>query len=444
MQFGTDGVRGVANAELTVEFATALGRAAARVLGGTRLLIGRDTRRSGTMLEAALAAGACAEGVDVELLGVVPTPAVAILSALDGHPSAMISASHNPFADNGIKLFAPGGFKLSDAVQHELEAEVARLRSTPAPHDVPTGARVGAIHHVEGSATARYEATVLDALEGRNLDGLVVVLDCANGSNSDVAPEVFRRAGAQVTVIGDRPNGININEATGSTHPERLQAEVVRLGADVGFAYDGDADRVLAVDASGALVDGDHLIAVCARDLNERGRLTKSTVVVTVMSNLGFRQGMQRAGIEVLETQVGDRYVFEEIERAGLSLGGEQSGHLIFRDIVTTGDGLLSSLIVADVMRRSERTLAELAGEAMQRIPQVLRNVRLSRRPSDLNERIAPAIDAAQAELGDAGRVLIRPSGTEPLVRVMVEAPTSEAADRIAGDLCRAIEAAAD
>ena len=297
MQFGTDGVRGVANAELTVEFATALGRAAARVLGGTRLLIGRDTRRSGTMLEAALAAGACAEGVDVELLGVVPTPAVAILSALDGHPSAMISASHNPFADNGIKLFAPGGFKLSDAVQHELEAEVARLRSTPAPHDVPTGARVGAIHHVEGSATARYEATVLDALEGRNLDGLVVVLDCANGSNSDVAPEVFRRAGAQVTVIGDRPNGININEATGSTHPERLQAEVVRLGADVGFAYDGDADRVLAVDASGALVDGDHLIAVCARDLNERGRLTKSTVVVTVMSNLGFRQGMQRAGI---------------------------------------------------------------------------------------------------------------------------------------------------
>lgn len=443
MQFGTDGVRGLANAELTVEFATALGRAAARVLGGSRLLIGRDTRRSGTMLEAALAAGACAEGVDVELLGVVPTPAVAILSALDGHPAAMISASHNPFADNGIKLFAPGGFKLSDAVQHELSADVARLRSGSTTADVPTGERVGVIHHVEGSATARYEATVLDALEGRRLDGLVVVLDCANGSNSDVAPEVFRRAGALVTVIGDRPNGVNINEATGSTHPELLQAEVVRLGAHVGFAYDGDADRVLAVDASGALIDGDHLIAVCARDLNERGRLTNSTVVVTVMSNLGFRQGMERAGIEVLETQVGDRYVFEEIERGGLSLGGEQSGHLIFRDIVTTGDGLLSSLIVADVMGRTSRTLADLAGEAMQRIPQVLRNVRLTHRPADLNERIAAAIAMAESELGDDGRVLIRPSGTEPLVRVMVEAPTREAAERIAGDLCGAIEIAA-
>lgn len=439
MRFGTDGIRGVANTEVTVEFALTLGRAAARVLGGEKFLIGRDTRRSGPFLEAALAAGMCAEGVDVELLGVVPTPAVAVLSALDGRPAAMISASHNQFADNGIKLFAAGGTKLSDEIQSELEAEMERIRTLGPAVDALSGADVGTIGHVEGSATSRYEASVIDALEGRSLDGLHVVLDCANGSNSDVAPEVFRRAGASVTVIGDRPNGLNINEDCGSTHPGQLQSTVAEVGADLGFAFDGDADRVLAVDAGGALIDGDQLIAVCARDLMDRGRLRHGAVVVTVMSNLGFHTGMDNAGIEVVETQVGDRYVLEALDQHDLSLGGEQSGHLIFRDLTTTGDGLLSAVLVADLVRRKQRGLGELADESMRRLPQVLQNVRLAHRPDDLLDLIAVQVRDAEAELAGTGRVLIRSSGTEPVVRVMVEAPDGGVARRLAGSLCEAI-----
>jgi len=443
MRFGTDGVRGVANSELTVEFAVSLGRAAARVLGGEKFLIGRDTRRSGTMLEAALAAGICAEGLSVEMLGVLPTPAVATLSALDGHPAAMISASHNPFADNGIKLFAAGGRKLSDAVQRRLEAEIERLASAGAGGDAPTGPGVGVISHVEGSATARYEASVLDALEGRTLDGLSVALDCANGANTDLAAEVFARAGATVSVMGDRPNGVNINDGCGSTHPEGLQAAVVGSGADLGFAFDGDADRVLAVDARGELVDGDQLIAVCAIDLRARGLLRGDAVVVTVMSNLGFRTGMAAAGIEVVETAVGDRYVLEALDEGNFSLGGEQSGHLIFSDLTTTGDGLLSALIVADIVKRSGRALADLTADAMQRLPQVLQNVRLTDRPADLLDRIAPEVAAVEAELGDTGRLLIRPSGTEPLIRVMIEAPDPDLAQRLTTSVCDALVAAA-
>ncbi len=434
MRFGTDGVRGVANAELTPEFTLALGRAAARVLGTGRFLIGRDTRRSGPFIEAALAAGICAEGVDVELLGVLPTPAVAWVSALDHTPAAMISASHNPFGDNGIKLFAAGGLKLADDAQAEVEAEIARVTSG-ASGDVPTGAAVGVIRHVEGRSTERYEAAVLATLEGRRLDGLRVVLDCAHGAASVVAADVFTRAGGDITLIHAEPDGININEDSGSTDPAVLATKVVETGADVGFAFDGDADRVLAVDASGRLIDGDQLIAIAAIDLKARELLRGNTVVVTVMSNLGFRIGMQRAGIDVIDTQVGDRYVLEALDLGRFSLGGEQSGHLIFRDRVTTGDGLLSAVTIADVMVRHGRPLAELADDAMTRLPQVLRNVELRARPHDMVERLAPDIAAVEAELGTAGRVLVRPSGTEPLVRVMVEATDATVAATLADRL---------
>jgi phosphoglucosamine mutase len=443
MRFGTDGVRGVANAELTPEFALSLGRAAARVLGGDHFLIGRDTRRSGPMLEAALAAGLCAEGRTVELLGVLPTPAVACLSALDGVGAAVISGSHNPYADNGIKLFAPGGLKLRDEVQAAIEAELA-AGARKGGGDVPSGAAVGSISHVEGRATERYEESVIAALDGRRLDGLRVVLDCANGAASDVAPEVFRRTGASVTVIHAEPNGRNINDGCGSTHPDVVAAAVRESGADIGFAFDGDADRLLAVDRDGRLVDGDQLIAIAALDLRARGELRGDVVVVTVMTNLGFRQGMAAAGIEVVETAVGDRNVLEALDRHGASLGGEQSGHLIFRDRATTGDGLLSALVVADVVTRADRPIAALADAAMTRLPQVLRNVRLASTPTDLADRIAERVGQAEAQLGESGRVLIRPSGTEPMIRIMVEAPTEQAAVAIADDLVEAVESAAD
>jgi phosphoglucosamine mutase len=444
VRFGTDGVRGVANAELTAGFALSLGRAAARVVRGDRFLIGRDTRRSGPMLEAALAAGLCAEGCDVELLGVLPTPAVACLAALDGVAGAVISASHNPFGDNGIKLFAADGLKLSDDVQAAIEAELDTGLPAGSDGSVPVGAAVGTISHVEGRATERYEATVAASLEGRTLAGLRIVLDCANGAASDVAPEVFGRTGADVTVIHAAPDGSNINERCGSTHPGDLSVVVTERGADLGFAFDGDADRVMAVDHRGRVIDGDQLIGVAAIDLRARGLLRGDKVVATVMSNLGFRQGMAAAGIEVVETAVGDRAVMEALDRHGASLGGEQSGHLIFRDRATTGDGLLSALITADVVARSGTSLADLADAAMTRLPQVLRNVRLASRPVDLAERIAASVSAAEARLGASGRVLIRPSGTEPVVRVMVEAPDEALAAQIGEELAAAVEHAAD
>jgi phosphoglucosamine mutase len=442
MRFGTDGVRGLANVELTPELATIIGRAAARVLGGPRFLIGRDPRRSGPMLEAALAAGVAAEGVDVELLGVLPTPAVARLSALDGMPSAMISASHNPAPDNGIKLFSAGGLKLGDDVQTRLEAEMDAVAAGRVGS--PTGAELGVVRHAERESTERYEAATVAAVEGRRLDGLAVVLDCANGAASTVAPDVFRRLGADVTVIHAAPDGLNINERCGSTHPGDLADAVVESGAAMGFAFDGDADRVLAIDRAGRLIDGDQLIALSALDLRRRGRLREDTVVVTVMANLGFRQGMTAAGIDVVETAVGDRYVLEALDQGGWSLGGEQSGHLIFRDLATTGDGLLSAVLVADVALRAGRGLGELADEAMTRLPQVLRNVRLAARPPDLLDRVAPAVERATAALGGSGRVLLRPSGTEPVVRVMVEAPELAEAERWAEELATAVAAAAE
>jgi len=435
MRFGTDGVRGVANTELTPEFSLLVGRAAARVLGGGRFIVGRDTRRSGTLIEAAISAGLCSEGCDVELIGILPTPAVAALSAHEACPAVMISASHNAYADNGIKLFAAGGAKLTDEVQERIEAEIDALRSGADIGDRPVGADVGTIKHRESSATEQYEKILLATMEDRTLAGLSVVLDCANGSNSVIAEEVMRRAGATVTVIHAEPDGININEACGSTHPESLRAAVLRHRADVGFAFDGDADRVLAVDRTGELIDGDQLIAVTAIDFRERGRLAGNQVVVTVMSNLGFRLGMTAAGIEVIETAVGDRYVLEALDRTGASLGGEQSGHIIFRDLVTTGDGLLSALVVADIVARRGVSLSELANAAMTRLPQVLHNVRMAERPNNILALVADEVARHESELGDTGRVLIRLSGTEPLVRVMVEAPDEQVAARIAAQL---------
>lgn len=451
LKFGTDGVRGVANSELTPELALALGRAAARVLGGERCAVGRDTRRSGPLLEAALAAGLASEGVDVTLLGVVPTPEVAWWSASEGAPAAMVSASHNPFPDNGIKLFAAGGRKLSDAVEQQIEGELQRLlgavvsSSTPGAGPeptVPTGAAVGAIRPA-GAAHSGYAAAVAASLDGRRLAGLRAVVDCAHGAASAVAPQVLADLGVDVDVVHAGPDGTNINAGCGSTHIDGLARTVVERGADLGVAFDGDADRVLLVDGAGEVVDGDQIIALCAIDRHERGVLTGDSVVVTVMTNLGFRQAMEKRGIHVVETAVGDRYVLEALEQRGLSLGGEQSGHVIFRDLATTGDGLLTAVQALDVVVRSGRPLGELVAASMTRLPQVLRSVRVAERDPAVVERLRPAIEAVEGRLGGQGRVLVRPSGTEPLVRVMVEAPTADEASAAVDELVAAVEALA-
>jgi phosphoglucosamine mutase len=410
------------------------------------------------MLEAALSAGLASEGAEVTVLGVVPTPEVAWWSADQRAPAAMVSASHNPFGDNGIKLFAPGGRKLTDAVEERLEAELARLTGidVPGTHaapaadardadrpEVPTGAGVGEIRPATGDH-AGYAAAVVASLEGRRLGGLTAVVDCANGAASVVAPRVLAGLGIDLHVLHDSPDGVNINDRCGSTHTEHLARTVVERGADLGIAFDGDADRVLLVDAAGEVVDGDQIIALCAIDRRARGVLTGDSVVVTVMSNLGFRLAMDRRGIKVVETRVGDRYVLEALESGGLSVGGEQSGHVIFPDVpglATTGDGLLTALQALDVVVRSGRTLAEVAAEAMTRLPQVLRNVRVADRAPAVVERLAGDIAAVEARLGAEGRVLVRPSGTEPLVRVMAEAPTAAAAQAAVDDLVRAAEA---
>jgi phosphoglucosamine mutase len=463
LRFGTDGVRGPAQ-ELTDPLVAALGRAAVAVLGPHRYVIGRDTRRSGPRLEAALADGLVAAGATVERLGVVPTPVVAHVSAAREVPGVVISASHNAYGDNGIKFFAPGGLKLSDAVEEALEAELDRLvadglvpvggHGDDQPDDVQTGHEQTDDHGFDAGAgpdpvarddLARYERAVVASVAGHDLAGLHVVIDCANGSAWSVAPEVLVRLGARVEVIHAEPDGRNINRACGSTHPQELQAAVVAAGAAVGLAFDGDADRVVAVDERGQLVDGDHLLALCALDLRSRGELTDEAVVVTVMTNLGFRLAMADAGIEVVETQVGDRYVLEALEARGLALGGEQSGHVIFRRLATTGDGLLTGVQLLSLVSRAARPLSELAREAMTRLPQVLTSVSVGRigAGSDAVAAIADDVAAVEARLGTQGRVLVRPSGTEPLVRVMVEAVDPAAAQAGADQLVAALEAQA-
>ena len=441
LEFGTDGIRGLANAELTPELVLALGRAAARVLGGP-FVVGRDTRRSGPMLQAAFSAGVASEGVAAVDLGVIPTPGVAFASAGRKAPGAVVSASHNPFPDNGVKLFAPGGRKLTDDEETTLEDEFARLAGSG--HDGrPTGAGVGTLE-ADPAALDAYAAHLVSSLEGRTLEDLAVVLDCGHGAASVVAPRVVAATGARVHVLGDRPDGTNVNQGCGSTDLTALRRAVVGHGADLGLAFDGDADRVLAVDGAGEVVDGDHLIALCALDLRARGRLRADTVVVTVMTNLGFRLALEAAGIAVHETPVGDRHVLEALDAHGWSLGGEQSGHLVFRELATTGDGVLTGLQLLDLVARSGRPLAELATGAMTRLPQVLRNVRLAvrRDAATVAEAVAPAVAAERERLGAGGRVLVRPSGTEPLVRVMVEAPTEAGAEESAARLAAEVERA--
>jgi phosphoglucosamine mutase len=442
-RFGTDGVRGVANEELTAELALALGRAAARILPAPSFVVGRDTRRSGPLLQAAFSAGLAAEGADVIDLGVLPTPGVAAVAERRGVPGAVISASHNPFGDNGIKLFSLLGTKLPTDVEGEIERELEGLLSDPdRPPRRPTGHGVGVITTDPHAATL-YAAHLVATMEGRRLEGLRVVLDCAHGAASEIAPEVLASLGARATVLHHMPDGANINDKCGSTDPTELAQAVVRQEADLGLAFDGDADRVIAVDHSGTVVDGDVLLALFALDLAGRDRLTGNTVAVTVMTNLGFRLAMERRGIGVLETDVGDRHVLAALDADGLSLGGEQSGHIIFRDRSTTGDGILTGIALADLMLRAGRSLAELAAGLVERVPQRLVNVPIPQpeRLADSTE-VWEAVVKAEAELGHEGRVLLRPSGTEPLVRVMVEARLEEQADAVAAQLAAVVEAA--
>ncbi len=442
MQFGTDGIRGVANAELGAELVLALGRAAARALPASCFLVGRDTRRSGPLLQAALSAGLASEGADVVDLGVLPTPGVAWHSAQRRVPAAVVSASHNLFTDNGVKLFAAGGLKLPDAAEEQIEAELERvLHGEPVAAPL-TGHGVGRLT-AEPDAAAGYVDHLAGVLEGRDLGQMRVVVDAANGAAFKVAPDILRRLGAEVHALSCEPDGANINDGCGSTHPEHLADEVVRTGAEVGLALDGDADRLLAVDHTGAITTGDELLALFAADLRDRGRLRGNAIVVTVMSNLGLRLAMDELGVAVRDTPVGDRYVLEALDGEGLVLGGEQSGHLVFRDLATTGDGVMTGLLLLDLVRRRGRPLAELARGAMQRLPQVLVNVAVPR-PA---ETVAlPAVQAevaeAEAELGARGRVVLRASGTEPLVRVMVEAPDEQTARTVAGRLSTAVERA--
>ncbi len=442
-RFGTDGIRGAANAELTPEVALALGRATVEVLGGDLVVIGADTRRSGPMLEGALVAGVCSAGSDVESLGVVPTPAVAWASADRRAPAAMISASHNPFADNGIKLFASGGRKLGDADQAAIEKRYLELLTDGAigPNHAPAPP--------EGVGARRASAGIdgwVDVVTGSvapgALAGLRLVVDCANGAAHAIGPEPYRRLGAEVVVIGDRPDGRNINAGFGSTATDALQAAVVAEGADAGLAFDGDADRLIAVDEAGRVVDGDRVLALLAADWSASGRLTGNTVVVTVMTNLGFHRAMAERGIEVVATRVGDRHVLEAIEAGGYALGGEQSGHVICRDLATTGDGILTGVQLLDVVARSGRTLSELAGTAMDRVPQVLQNVRLPGPVDDPVAAIAPSVAEVEAGLADDGRVLVRASGTEPLLRIMVEHVDADTASAACAGLVAAAERA--
>ena len=436
--FGTDGVRGLANGSLTAELALDLSVAAAHVLGEAgvfaghrpRAVVGRDPRLSGEFLEAAVVAGLASAGVDVLQVGVLPTPGVAYLAqSLDVDLGVMISASHNAMPDNGIKFLRRGGFKLEDDVEASIE------RRLQEPWSRPTGAAIGRVNRYY-QGMHQYVAHLVGALP-TGLEGLKVVVDCAHGAAYASAPAALRTAGAEVVAINAAPDGHNINDGCGSTHLEPLQAAVVEHGAHAGFGLDGDADRCLAVDAEGNVVDGDQILAILALTLRDRGRLAHDTVVATVMSNLGFVNAMESAGISVLQTKVGDRYVLEAMEQGGHTLGGEQSGHVILRDHATTGDGTLTALMVMSRMVETGQSLAGLAA-VMHRLPQVLVNVPdVDKARADADDDLKAAVAAAEEQLGSNGRVLLRPSGTEPLVRVMVEAETAEraqdVADRLAG-----------
>jgi phosphoglucosamine mutase len=437
--FGTDGIRGLANRDLTAELALNVSVAAAHILVENvkdhrpKAIVGSDSRASGEFLEAAVVAGLSSAGVDVYRVGVLPTPAIAYLVAQSGADlGVMLSASHNPMPDNGIKLFARGGGKLDDAIEDQIQARMSE------PWERPTGRGVGRVIEDKDAAN-RYIQYLLSTVT-QKLDGLKVVVDCANGAASFVSPEALRQAGAEVIAIANTPDGWNINDGVGSTHLDFLKAAVKENGADLGIAHDGDADRCLAVDADGNEVDGDQIIAILAAGLNARGELAKSTVVATVMSNLGFFKAMESAGIKVEVTSVGDRYVLEKMMSDDLALGGEQSGHVIYRKYANTGDGILTALALLQEIKRSNKSLKDAAA-IVQKFPQVLINVKdVAKEKLSSSEAIKNAVEKSESELAGAGRVLLRASGTEALVRVMVEASTDTLASSVAEDLAEIVK----
>jgi phosphoglucosamine mutase len=441
--FGTDGVRGLANGDLTPELALSVAVAAARVLVESDsshqplAIVGRDPRASGEMLEAAVVAGLTSAGANVVRVGVLPTPAVAYLvGQTNADLGVMLSASHNPMPDNGIKLFAAGGTKLPDDLEEKIEKAVEDGHGRSGR---PTGAGIGRVHDLLDGAEHYIKHLV--ASTPHRLEGIKVVVDCANGAASEVGPTAYEEAGAEVIAIHADPDGLNINDNCGSTHLEAVREAVLEHGADLGLAHDGDADRCLAVTASGDVDDGDVILAICALALKEQGRLKQETVVATVMSNLGFHHTMRDAGIAVQTTAVGDRYVLEALRANDLSLGGEQSGHLVFLDHATTGDGLLTALSLMSRMAGTGASLSELTS-VVRKLPQVLINVPVADRLAVAeSDEVADAVNAVEEELGDSGRVLLRPSGTEQLVRVMVEAPTQDQADTVAARLAEVVAA---
>lgn len=438
--FGTDGVRGEANKALTPELAFRLGKAGAYILGKgqekTKIMIGKDTRISGDMLEAALTAGICSMGVDVLRVGVLPTPGIAYLTrAMGAKAGVVISASHNPYQDNGIKFFAGSGFKLPDDLEDEIEKALDLLDDL----ETPVGGEIGRVIDVENAV--EYYADFLKKTAPR-LDGLKIVLDCANGAASEVGPKVLSELGAEVIPIFNQPDGININVHCGSTHPEALARAVLEHGADLGLACDGDADRIIAVDEKGSIVDGDFIMVICALALQEKAKLANNALTVTVMSNLGLHRALKDAGITIYETTVGDRYVMKKLLATGSVLGGEQSGHIIFLEHNTTGDGLLSGLQLLAAVKEKNKKLSELAAQ-MQRFPQVLLNARVNHKDKIMHDQTVKAkIEEVQSYLGEDGRILVRPSGTESLIRIMLEGPEQEELQKLAEAVLKVVKEA--
>ncbi len=440
--FGTDGVRGVANSELTPELAFKLGRVGGYVLtrnaeGKPKVLIGRDTRISGHMLEGALVAGLLSVGVEVMRLGVITTPGVAYLTkAIGAQAGIMISASHNPVEDNGIKFFGPDGYKLTDEQELEIE-KYLDMEEDNLPR--PVGKDLGMVNNYfeGGQKYIQYLKQTVD----EEFSGIHIALDCANGATSSLANHLFADLEADLSTMAASPDGLNINDGVGSTHPEALAEFVVEKEADIGLAFDGDGDRLIAVDENGEVVDGDQIMYICAKYLHQEGRLKNQTVVSTVMSNLGFHKSLEAEGIKSVQTAVGDRYVVEEMRKNGYNLGGEQSGHIVFLDYNTTGDGMLTGLQLVNIMKQTKKPLSELAKE-MKKYPQKLINVRVSDKNSVMkNEKVQSVIEQVEKEMGGNGRVLVRPSGTEPLVRVMVEASTEEECDSYANRIASVVNA---
>ena len=436
LKFGTDGVRGEFGTEITTSYVAALARAAAKVLQCKLVVIGRDTRESGSVLEAAIARSLSSLGIEVHLMGVAPTPAIAFAAASNDVVSLAITASHNPYTDNGVKIFGRGGRKLTDEQESQIENELA---SEASREEITASSKSLAISHPE--YLERYCAALVASAPKNALTKLHIALDCANGAMSEVALAVFVALGAEVSVIHSSPNGKNINHQCGATNPGELREFVKKNNADLGVAFDGDGDRLIAIDDSGTIVDGDHLIAISAQDMKRNGTLRNNKVAVTVMTNIGFHQAMKQSAIEVVTTPVGDRSVLIAIQENDLSLGGEQSGHIIYHDLATTGDGLLAAIRLSALIANSSQVFSKIASNAMTSFPQVLKNIRVAKLAEDVAQIFATEIATAEKILADDGRVLVRSSGTEPVVRVMVEAREHDIAVSVADTLVAAITA---